>query len=303
VQFRGVIPAIASPCDSRDDFDEQSFARLAAALLAEKVDGLYVCGLTGEGYQLTIEERQRAVEVAVRISEQRTSVLAHVGTQDTRVSCRLAAHAAAAGASGVAAIPPVCRTFAEIEAYYRALADAAGGLPVFIYHIPVFTKWEATYEQLARLSDLPGIAGIKFTDYNLLLMRRLLAMRPDFTVLYGRDEQFAAALAMGSHGGVGSTYNVFPAAFVSIRDAVQAGDLALAFRIQCILTDVIAMMERFGVLACIEAILARTGFGSAVRRRPCQPLSAAAVSEMWALLPPLIEALPSSAQPAFLKEM
>ena len=38
--FRGVIPAIASPCDADDNFDEESFFRLAGALWEEQIQGL-----------------------------------------------------------------------------------------------------------------------------------------------------------------------------------------------------------------------------------------------------------------------
>jgi N-acetylneuraminate lyase len=301
--FRGVIPAIASPCDADDNFDEEAFCRLAAALWDEKIQGLYVCGLTGDGYQMTFEERKRAVELAVKSSENKGSIMAHVGTQDTRATCKLAAHAAEAGANGVAAIPPINRPFPEIERYYRELARAAGGLPVFIYHIPVYTKWEATFEQLERLSAIAGVSGIKFTDYNLMLMRRLAGMRPDFSVLYGRDEQFAAALALGSHGGVGSTFNVFPRAYTAMQEAVGESRLDEAFRIQCIVTDALILMDRFGIVACIEAILARAGLIQAMRRQPCRRLSELEADEMRSLLKPLLDSLPPHAQTGFLKKL
>jgi N-acetylneuraminate lyase len=302
-RFLGVIPAIASPCDADDNFDEESFFRLAGALWEEQVQGLYVCGLTGDGYHMTFEERKRAVEIAVKSSENRWPIMAHVGTQDTRATCKLAAHAAEAGAHGVAAIPPINRSFPEIESYYRELARAAGGLPVFIYHIPVYTKWEATFEQLERLSEIEGVSGIKFTDYNLMLMRRLAGMRTDFSVLYGRDEQFAAALALGSHGGVGSTFNVFPRAYAAMQQAVGEGRHDEAFRIQCIVTDAISLMDRFGVAACIETLLARAGLIQAMRRQPSRRLSELEADEMWSLLKPILGSLPSHAQTNFLKKL
>ncbi len=298
--FRGVIPAIASPCGVDDAFDEEAFSRLAIWLMEERVAGLYVGGLTGEGYQMTLDERKKAVELAVKLCGTKGAIMAHVGTQDVRMSCKLAAHAAEAGAHGVAAIPPISRPFPEIESYYRELASAAGGLPVYIYYIPVYNKWEATFDQLVRLSDIAGVSGIKFTDYNLLLMRRLVSMRSDFSVLYGRDEQFAAALGLGSHGGVGSTYNVFPRAFVAMQVAVEGGRMEEAFQIQRIVTDAIILMESFGVMACIEAILAKTGVSQAMRRKPCRRLSSPEAEEMCSRLRTILEKLPANAQSNFI---
>ena len=303
VPFRGVIPAIGSPCGVRDDFDEDSFSRLASWLMEEQVSGLYVGGLTGEGYQMTLDERKKAVEIAVKMCGSKLAIMAHVGTQDSRMTCTLAAHAAEVGAHGVAAIPPVSRPFPEIESYYRELVSAAGGLPVYIYYIPVYNKWEATFDQLVRLSEIAGVSGIKFTDYNLLLMRRLASMRSDFSVLYGRDEQFAAALGLGSRGGVGSTYNVFPRAFVAMQLAVEGGRVEEAFQIQRIVTDAIILMENFGVMACIEAILAKTGVIQAMRRKPCRRLSSADAAGMCSQLKVILERLPAHAQSNFVRPL
>ncbi len=299
--LRGVIPAIVSPCDVNDDFDAAAFSRLAEALIEEGVAGLYVCGLTGEGYQLAMEERREAVEIAVNICGTKAGVLAHVGTQDTRLSCRLAAHAAEAGAHGVAAIPPMARTFPEIERYYHELAAASAGLPVFIYHIPIYTKWEATFDQLARLSEIKGVCGIKFTDYNLMLMRRLTAIRRDFTLLYGRDEQFAAGIALGAHGGVGSTYNIFPRAYLAIQRAVKQGHFEDAFQIQSSITDAMILTEEYGLAACIEAVLVRVGMAKGIRRQPAIRLNKADTSAFLDRLRPILERLPSDAQTGCLK--
>jgi hypothetical protein len=64
--LKGIMPAVASLCDQPDRFLEDEFARLVAWLYAQGVHGLYVCGATGDGYNMSLKERQRAAELAVK---------------------------------------------------------------------------------------------------------------------------------------------------------------------------------------------------------------------------------------------
>ena len=201
----------------------------------------------------------------------------------------------------MAAIPPIARPFAEIQRYYRELASASGGLPVFIYHIPVYTRWEASFEELARLSEIDGVTGIKFTDYNLMLMKRLTGIREDFTVLYGRDEQFAAGIAMGAHGGVGSTYNIFPRAYLAMQQAVRQGRMEDGFRIQSAITDAMILTEDYGLGACIEAVLISAGMVKGFRRHPAIRLKDKDRASFLHRLRTVLEKLPAEARTGFLK--
>ena len=86
--LKGIMPAIASPCDEADRFLEDEFAALAGNLYEQGVHGLYVCGNAGDGCNMQLEERKRAVEIAVDESQKSDAkVIAHVG-EIGRASCR-----------------------------------------------------------------------------------------------------------------------------------------------------------------------------------------------------------------------
>mmetsp|Transcript_56853 Transcript_56853/g.176342 ORF Transcript_56853/g.176342 Transcript_56853/m.176342 type:complete len:166 (-) Transcript_56853:140-637(-) len=90
---------------------------------------------------------------------------------------------------------------------------------------------------LEAVKGVPNLAGIKFTDSNFFLFQQLLARgegvlgRP-FNCLTGPDEMAVAGLAMGSHGAIGSTYNVQPRLNVAMHRAYAAGDVKLAQALQ-----------------------------------------------------------------------
>jgi len=157
----GIYPAIASPCDGRGAFMEDHFVELAQRLYAGSVHGLYVCGSTGDCYNMTADERRRATERAVEVSRAAGGkVITHVGANDTTEAVALAAHAAAAGADAIASRPPMDREPDAWPAYYAELAQAAGDRPLLVYFIPVLTKHRSTYDELLALLDVAHVVGL-----------------------------------------------------------------------------------------------------------------------------------------------
>lgn len=280
LSFGGICPAIVSPYDRKGRFDDDAFARLASRLYVEGVHGLYVCGLTGDGYSMTVPDRKQAARCAVKASRGRGFVMVHVGAQDTRTACELAEHGVDHGADAVASIPPINRTHAEVRGYYGELSRAAAGKPVLIYHIPPYTHHTPTADQFAELLDVPGVVGLKFTDYNLLLMSEIHARKPQATVLYGRDEQLIAGLMFGAAGGVGTTYNLAPQWYMKLWEAFRAGRFAEAMAWQKQLNSIMHELLPFGVMAGTEAWLQRHGWIHRCLRSPAQPVPPAAARRL-----------------------
>src|SRR5688572_20686135 len=86
----GVVPPILTPFDVGGEVDEGSLRSLASFLLGSGVEGLYVCGTTGEFPLLTREERRRVLEVVLDEVGGRIPVYAHVGAAGTAETVELA---------------------------------------------------------------------------------------------------------------------------------------------------------------------------------------------------------------------
>jgi N-acetylneuraminate lyase len=270
----GIHPAIASPCDERGLFAEDQFVALAERLYAHGVHGLYVCGTTGDCYRMAAAERCRATELAVGASRgSGGKVITHVGANETAEAVSLAAHAATAGADAIASRPPMDRPPTEWPAYYRELAQAAGDLPVLIYYIPVLTEHQSTYEELLELLAVERVIGLKFSDYNLFLLQRLIRARPGLLVYNGFDEILVHGLLAGARGGIGMTYNLLPELFVEIYEAAHAGDLALALARQ---QEIVAWLDiafRANLFSVFEAVLRDQGMPLRCFRTERPPLA------------------------------
>src|SRR5438874_3183512 len=164
--FAGILPAVVTPFDAHGRFAPAAFERLLEAVYEAGVDGLYVCGQTGEGLAQSAEQRKRVAEAAVRWSPPGKTVMVHVGAHRVEEACELARHAASAGAHAVSSLPPLSYPFEDIRRYYKALTEATD-LPLFIYYFPEICPAISTADQLLDLCSVPHVAGVKFTDFDL----------------------------------------------------------------------------------------------------------------------------------------
>lgn len=274
----GVLPAAVTPLDADGNLNTRSFELLLARLYEAGSYGMYVCGQTGEGLQLPLEVRERAVEAAVANTPAGRTVVAHVGAPSTADAVRLARHAARAGAHAVSSLPPgPAYSFAEVRGYYEALA-AAAGLPVLVYYFPEFSAAIQTAEQVLDLCSIPNVVGLKFTDFDLY--RLSLIQRAGHVIFNGRDEVLAAGLLMGAHGGIGSFYNLTPELFAAVYDHARAGRWAEARAVQDRINGLIRAVLRFPLLAAIKRLLTWSGIDCGF---PVPPRRALAADEESAL--------------------
>jgi N-acetylneuraminate lyase len=263
--MRGILPAIVTPLDPDERLIAASFEQLIARYYEAGVDGLYVCGNTGEGLMLDPDVREAAAEVAVRNSSADKHVIVHVGAHTQRDAIRLTRHASKLGVAAVSSLPPGGGYgFAETKAYYRALA-AASDVPLLVYHFPAIASFSLT--QLEELCGIPGVAGLKFTSFDLYSLRQLRA--EGGVIFNGHDEVLAAGLLMGADGGIGSTYNVMPELFVTLWRHVQAGDWAAAIATQDQINATIRVLLDYPLLPAIKQVLTWSGIpcGDAVAPR------------------------------------
>jgi len=282
-QLAGVFPAVLTPFDEDEKLNLKAFKGLVDYLYRGGVDGLYVCGSTGEGVFMSAEERKRVAETAVECSEGRGRVYVHVGAMTTRESCELARHAEAAGADAISAVPPLYfrYSYPEVKAHYADIASVCS-LPIIVYHIPVLINFTLTVDFMEELFEIETVKGLKFTDYNMFELNKL-AVRfadRDFTIFAGSDQVLLGGLTMGAHGGIGGSYNVQPKTIVSVYKGFRQENMADAYKAQCKANAYIGLFHQFGGIAVGKAILKLKGIDAGRPRRPLRPLSEADVQKV-----------------------
>jgi N-acetylneuraminate lyase len=258
--------------------NEDGLRQLVEWQIARGVSGFFVCGGSGEGLLLRPEERRRVLTAVLEQAAGRVRVIAHIGALDTATAMELAAEAATLGVDAISAVPPVYFRVDDdaLVTHYRMIGSAAGATPLYPYQIPSATGVDLNARIIEQLLSIPTLAGMKYSAYNLFDMRNIIELAPDrFTMLSGFDEVCLAALCMGAHGAIGSTYNVMPATFAALYNALQAGNLELAQTLQFRANRVIKALLSAPLIAGLKVILSEQGIPCGVPRRPQRPLTPA----------------------------
>lgn len=269
--FQGILPAVVTPIDAHERFDERAFEKLLARLYAVPIQGLYVNGQTGEGLLQPVEQRKRVAEAALRLSPPGKQVVLHVGAYRTADAVELAQHAARIGVHAISSLPPIGPySFAEIKLYYRTLSEACD-LPLLVYYFPEVCPAIAAAAQVYELLEIPRVIGLKFTDFDLYKMANI---KQRGCVIYnGRDEVLVAGMLMGADGGIGTFYNLAPEWFVEVFTLAGAGRWAEARAVQAKINELVELTLRFPPMPAVKRILAWQGYDCGRCLRPRRDLT------------------------------
>jgi len=229
IQYRGIIPPMATPLRARDELDVPGLERLIEHMLAGGVHGLFVLGTTGEAPGLSYRLRRELIERTCRLVAGRVPVL--VGVTDTSMveALGLARVSQENGVNALVVAPPYYypNSQPELTEYIEHLA-AELPLPFFLYNMPSHTKTVFDVETVRRAMALPNVIGMKDSSANMVYYHqlvRLLPERRDWTLLMGPEELLAESVLLGGHGGVCGGANLCPQLYVELYEAAVARNL------------------------------------------------------------------------------
>lgn len=278
-QFEGIFAATHTPMRPDGSLDVEAIPFQVEHLVKTKVDGLFVCGTTGEFPSLTIQERRATAEAFVQAASGRIPVIIHVGHDCLTDARTLALHAADIGADAVAAAPPSYFTASDADTVIDCCIEINRGthdLPFFYYHIPVMTHVQvAASAVLLRAKErFPALAGVKFSSPVIDDFVACLGIAPGrYSLMYGRDEMLLPALAAGGRGAVGSTYNYATPLYQQMWLAQLNGEPETAHVCQSHIVAFVSILHQFGGLRASKAVMNLIGADCGPVRLPLKPLT------------------------------
>ena len=228
--FGRVLTAIITPFTAEGAVDYATFWRLVRYLGANGSDGIVVAGTTGESPTLSRAEKIALFKAAVDASGDSMSVVAGVGTYDTRESIELAESAAASGVNGVMAVTPYYSKPPQrgIVAHMKAIADATDR-PMMVYNIPGRSATLIDVEAMVELADHPMIGSMKDAVDDLAWSTACLAALPDgFAVYSGSDAMTKDLVNAGAVGVVSVTAHLAGREIAEMVEALIDGDASKA---------------------------------------------------------------------------
>nr|MCD4242494.1 dihydrodipicolinate synthase family protein [Escherichia coli] len=164
--LKGIMSALLTPVDAEQKLDQDSLRRLTRFNIEQGIDGLYVGGSTGEAFVQSVQERESVLEIVADEAKGKLKLIAHVGCVSTNESQSLARAASRLGYDAVSAVTPFYYPFSFEEhcEHYRAIIDAADGLPMVVYNIPALSGVKLSLEQISTLVTIPGVRALKQTS-------------------------------------------------------------------------------------------------------------------------------------------
>lgn len=279
--FAGLVPAVLTPFDAGGGLNLSAVESHAELLARDGVAGVFVGGTTGEFSSLTQGERFALAERwAAVVKGTPTRLVVHVGANCLADAKQLAAQADSLGAAAISAVAPSYFKPKSVEVlvqWCKELAAAAPNTPFYFYDIPVLTGVALPMVEFLdqAAGQVPTLAGIKFTNPDLMTFQRLLrAGGGRFDVLFGMDEQLLAAVVLGANGAVGSGYNFATPIYNRLLAAARANDFAAARAEQYKGVELVATLMRYGYLAAAKEVMRLRGVELGSVRLPHVPLTA-----------------------------
>ena len=202
--FGRILTAMVTPFAADGSIDLDEAVRLAEHLIEHGSEGLVVHGTTGEASTLTDDEKLALTEAVAGAVGERVPVISGTGSNDTAHSVHLTKQAARfEGVAGFLAVTPYYNKppIAGIEAHTRAIADAAGDLPIVLYNIPQRVILHLSPADIDRLAQIDTVIAVKQAVTDLDEARQIV--EAGRLALYaGNDDLVLPFALLGGVGGI-----------------------------------------------------------------------------------------------------
>ncbi len=273
--IRGSIVALVTPLLPNGQVDYPTLRKLIDWHIAQGTDCIGVVGTTGESPTVNVEEHCEIIRVAVEQSAGRVPIMAGCGANSTAEAIELSQFAQKVGANCQLQVVPYYNKPTQEGQYlhFAAIAEAVD-LPVILYNVPGRTVADMSHETVLRLTNVPGIVGIKEATGNIERAQWLIKEAPDDFAVYSGDDPTAVALMLcGGQGNVSVTANVAPKLMHELCKAAMAGDVQSAMVIQFKLLSVHKHLFVEPNPIPVKWAMERMGLCGGTLRLPMTPLS------------------------------
>lgn len=272
--FEGIWVPIVTPF--RDgSLDLDSAQRLAADLVADGVNGIVVCGTTGEAASLHESEQTALLQAVMEEIGSRCPVAMGIAGSNTLALIeKVGRYNRFQPAAYLISAPSYVKPSQQgILLHYQSIASNTD-VPIIVYNIPVRTGVNIDADTVIALSADPHFVAIKESSGNVPQMADILN-RTSMKVLAGDDALLLATLDLGGHGAISASAHLRPDLFVRIVQLMRAGRVDQASAIFNTLQPLIKLLFSEPNPAPIKAALAMQGRIRDGLRLPMTPMSAA----------------------------
>ncbi len=209
ININWVAPATILPMTKDFEPDLNAFRGYLEWLITQNANAFSVNMDTGEGPQLTVQERLDVIRAAKEIAKDRVLVLAGLAGGATTDAVALAKRFAEAGADALVVFPNAAFRNYPLDSripvnYHQAIANESG-LPLVLFQLaPVFGGVNYTRETLLALLKIPQVIAIKEASFDAqyfaYTVETLAIAGREIILLTGNDRFITESFLLGATG-------------------------------------------------------------------------------------------------------
>lgn len=276
------IAAPFTPMHTDGSIHPEKIVDYYSLLVENKISGAFINGSTGEGVSQSVEEKKKITLAWAQASKENKEfkIINLVGGNSLPECIELAQYSREVGIDYISVIPPFYFKPANVQQLAKFIAEigkAVPDIPVYYYHIPVLTGVGFNMiDLLAEMEDLlPNFAGIKYTHEDFMDYQSCINYADGkYDMLWGRDENLLAALAIGAPGTVGSTYNYAAPLYHKLYESFIKNDLPEARQLQQQSINMIRLLGKYGGIGTGKAFMKLIDLDCGAFRLPVKNMDA-----------------------------
>lgn len=222
--FQGIWVPLVTPFHN-GAVDFVGLRRLVSHLLEKGVDGLIVCGTTGEPAAMGKHEQLAVLDAVLELVSAQRVVMGLAGNNLSEL-LQFQSEILKRPVAGLLVPAPYYIRPSQIglEAFFRTVADASS-VPLILYDIPYRTGVAFEQATLLNIVAHERIVAIKDCGGNFSNTLALLNSG-QVDVLCGEDNQIFSALCLGAKGAIAASAHVHPELFVQLHRQIRDNQLA-----------------------------------------------------------------------------
>ena len=208
--FTGCATAIATPMNADGSINYEEFGKLIDYQIENGIDGLVICGTTGESATMTDEEHREVIRFGIERVNHRVPVIAGAGSNDTAYAIELSKEAEKMGADALLQVTPYYNKTSQrgLVKHFTTIADNVN-IPIVLYNVPSRTGVNIGVDAYIEMSKHPNITAVKEASGNMSTVMAISAYT-DLDIYSGNDDEALCCLALGGKGLISVTSNVAP---------------------------------------------------------------------------------------------
>ena len=210
--FKGCATAIVTPFDENYNINFDEFKKLIEFQIDNNVNGIVVCGTTGEASTLLKEEKEELIRYCVKVINKRVPVIAGVGSNNTKAVIENELYAEKVGADGLLVVTPYYNKTTQkgLIEHYKIIAENTN-LPVILYNVPGRTGVDISPYTYLELSKVKNIVATKEASGDISKVLKIRKLCGDNLNIYsGNDDQIVPILSLGGIGVISVLSNIMP---------------------------------------------------------------------------------------------